>query len=608
MLAASIKSRFHKDSDPSPMKELFLSAYLDALPGEVCVEDLHGNLVYTNAMFHHHEDDRHHDIPSSTVIHFPLTNQKGETIGSGSFRQIPTDRVDEEVLRTLKKNLGVVVTPPPPPPPVPFEDGKEEGGDGDGDDDDDDSHTESIPLGKIHHSPQPHQNYQLLFHKLPMGAALNEIVTDEDNKPIDWIFREVNPALEQYTGLKASDIIGRRASECIPGIEKDPADWVGHFGKVALGGETFRYDRQYDTSLQKWYDGMAYQPVHEDGHFVCLFRDVSDRVYAEENLRESEERHRHLFESMMQGVVYQEASGNIIATNPSAERILGLTLDQMMGRTSVDPRWKSIREDGSDFPGDQHPSMQALKTGKPVTGVLMGVFHPLDEKHHWIIIDAIPRFRPGETEPFQVCSTFTDMTQTKEFERRLLQEKDRAEMADRLKSAFLANVSHEIRTPLNGIIGHIDLALSNDLEQEFRQENRDGLHVAKQSGELLTSIIQDILDLSKIEAGQLDIEHDGHFMLRDLVDRVASLGETLITKNRKAISFEHTIEGNVHNYALGDVFRIQQVLNNLVSNAIKFTDTGKVNLTVIVTKDNMLEFSVCDTGKGIPPEHQESIF
>jgi PAS domain-containing protein len=99
--------------------------------------------------------------------------------------------------------------------------------------------------------------------------------------------------------------------------------------------------------------------------------DITDRKRAEEELRESEEKHRRLFETMSQGVVYQAANGAIVSANPAAERILGLSLDQMMGRTSSDPGWEATREDGSDFPGNEHPAMVALRTGEPVYGVTM---------------------------------------------------------------------------------------------------------------------------------------------------------------------------------------------------------------------------------------------
>lgn len=129
-----------------------------------------------------------------------------------------------------------------------------------------------------------------------------------------------------------------------------------------------------------------------------------------------EEKYRNLFSTMAQGVVYQGADGKIISANPAAERILGLTLDQMLGRTSIDPRWKAIHEDGSDFPGDTHPSMVALKTGREVRNVVMGVFNPREERHRWIVINAVPQFKPNEARPYQVYTTFDDITERKNME------------------------------------------------------------------------------------------------------------------------------------------------------------------------------------------------
>lgn len=113
---------------------------------------------------------------------------------------------------------------------------------------------------------------------------------------------------------------------------------------------------------------------------------------------------------MSQGIVYQAKSGEITAANPAAERILGLSLDQMMGRKSIDPRWQALREDGSPFPGEEHPSMVALRTGKEIKGTVMGVFNPTLERVVWINVSAVPQFRPGDSEPFEVHTTFDDIT------------------------------------------------------------------------------------------------------------------------------------------------------------------------------------------------------
>ena len=137
---------------------------------------------------------------------------------------------------------------------------------------------------------------------------------------------------------------------------------------------------------------------------VVNARDITDR-------RRTELRYRTLFETMSQGVVYQNGEGAIISANPAAERILGLTLDQMKGRTSAHPEWRAMKGDGSPFPGEEHPAMVALRTGEPVNDALMGVYNPLDDRTRWIRVEARPQFRPGESEPYQVYSTFVDVTE-----------------------------------------------------------------------------------------------------------------------------------------------------------------------------------------------------
>lgn len=140
-----------------------------------------------------------------------------------------------------------------------------------------------------------------------------------------------------------------------------------------------------------------------------------------ENLESCEERYETLFKTMKHGVVYQDADGKIIAANPAAERILGLDIDQMTGRTSVDPRWRAVKLDKTDFPGEEHPSMVSLRTGKTVEDVVMGVFNPKDNRYHWLNVTAIPLFESGEERPYQVYTTFEDITEKQEIEEELME-------------------------------------------------------------------------------------------------------------------------------------------------------------------------------------------
>lgn len=142
--------------------------------------------------------------------------------------------------------------------------------------------------------------------------------------------------------------------------------------------------------------------------------------------------HPGLFEKMSLGVVCHDSTKKIIAANPAAAMILGLSMDQLLGRETVDPRWKAVREDGSAFPGDQHPASIAFETGKPVKDVIMGVHNPAEGRQKWIRINAFPEFSNGEDLPFQVYATFDDITEMKETQEKLTNQLKRMRRAEQV--------------------------------------------------------------------------------------------------------------------------------------------------------------------------------
>jgi PAS domain S-box-containing protein len=176
---------------------------------------------------------------------------------------------------------------------------------------------------------------------------------------------------------------------------------------------------------------LRLRPLPEQ-QLLALIRDVTQARRAEAALRESEAEFRQLFETLPQGVVYQLADGSIVRANPAACRLLGLSMEQLLGRDSLHPDWRAVREDASPFPGHAHPAMAALATGQPVDGVTMGVFRPDRGDLVWLLVSALPEFRDGETRPWRVSTSFTDITAQRRASDELAQSRDLFEQAGRL--------------------------------------------------------------------------------------------------------------------------------------------------------------------------------
>ena len=147
--------------------------------------------------------------------------------------------------------------------------------------------------------------------------------------------------------------------------------------------------------------------------FVVNLHDVTRARDAERSLRDSELKHRTLFETMSSGVVYRNAEGFVVSANPAAERILGLSYERMQCLAAYEPCRRLIREDGSDVPNEAHPCMQALRTGRTVFGAVMGLPDNADGPR-WLKVTAVPMFRSGEDRPYQAYSIFEDITANKE--------------------------------------------------------------------------------------------------------------------------------------------------------------------------------------------------
>jgi PAS domain S-box-containing protein len=326
-------------------------------------------------------------------------------------------------------------------------------------------------------------------------------------------------------------------------------------------------------------------------------QDITDRKQAEEKLRESENMYKLIADNMLDLVAQHEPDGKYTYISPSVKKILGYQPAELIGSS---PYFLFHPEDLDRVREESHKK------------VLGGLSSPVIEyriRHkngHYIWFQTNTTVLGNEKGPIKGLQTVSrDITEMKKLHFDLLKAKEKAEESDRLKSAFLANMSHEIRTPLNGILGFTEIIADNEnLPKAKRKEFSD---IIQKSGENLMQLINDILDISKLDSGQIVISNQMFDLSKAL--------KTLYTLYRKKLddSGKRNIQLNLlqpsGNFIIhSDENRLIQVFTNLLDNAVKFTHKGEITFGFAGFRDNILEFKVTDTGIGIQKDKQEMIF
>lgn len=326
-----------------------------------------------------------------------------------------------------------------------------------------------------------------------------------------------------------------------------------------------------------------------------MLQNITERKKAENALKESEERYRSVVTAMHDGVVLQIASGEIVACNTAAENMLGLSFDQMTGRKSIDPKWHTITEDGENFPGEEHPAMLSLKTGKAITNTIMGVYKP-NGTITWININAEPLFEEGNKKPYPVITSFNDITELKK------QEKSLKEL-NATKDKLFSVMAHDLRNPVSAIIGFAEI-----LQEYNRQNNTEKVDaigekislVAKQTIELLSNL----LTWSGTQSGRIQFSPVN-------VKSTAIIGEVISQLEHSAYQKSLKIYNNVASETMvyADVNMLSTIFRNLISNAVKFTPNGgNVSIDAAPQDNDRIKFTITDTGIGISLENIEKIF
>src|SRR6266852_4829847 len=324
--------------------------------------------------------------------------------------------------------------------------------------------------------------------------------------------------------------------------------------------------------------------------------DITDRKRAQEEVRETRERYRQLVENANDIIYRCDAYGKFTYVNPTVRKILGYTEEELIGKHFLELIAPAHRDLAQAFyrvqfetktPNTYFEFPVIAKNGETVW---MGQNVQTIVTGQWIL-------------GFQSVSR--DISERKRMEGELAKARDEALESARMKSEFLANMSHEIRTPMNGVIGMADILLGTRLTPE----QKESAITIRHSAEALLSLVDDVLDLSKIEAGKLEIKSTD-FDLDELIDNITDVFAERVAA--KGLKFRPVIYPDVHRHLHGDALRLRQVLLNLVGNAVKFTESGEVSLSVMRDAESEgamdLWFLVNDTGIGLTDADQQRLF
>ena len=347
-------------------------------------------------------------------------------------------------------------------------------------------------------------------------------------------------------------------------------------------------------------DALPAGPVNERFSELATiqrrFQAMSEAIaQREQALRESEALFRLAFDNANTGMCLVDLEGRLFQVNEKMTAIFGYSREELTGMNVndfVEP------EDAALSP----IYIERARHGSGDSAVFEKRYRHRDGHIvHGLVASSLVRGANGQ--PLYFISQVQDISERKRQEQELRQARDAAEAANRAKSVFLANMSHEIRTPLNAILGFTQV-LARDAT--LNDSRRKSLHSIQRAGEHLLTLLNEILDLAKIEAGRLTLRHET-FDLEALTHDLEQMFQEQARRRRLALEFKTRIPSRT---VRGDLTKLRQVLINLLGNAIKFTPTGSVSLRISppVATDDSLRFDVIDTGVGIAPEDQVRIF
>jgi PAS domain S-box-containing protein len=436
----------------------------------------------------------------------------------------------------------------------------------------------------------------------------NAVIIADSKGRVEW----VNDAFTRITGYLPEDIIGRKPGELLQGPSTDPKTIADMRDAITAGlgfqKEILNYHKDGSTY---WID-VEVQPIRDENgrlvQFIAVEQDISARKSAEEAARASEARQIAIMDAALDCIITIDCNGRLLEFNPAAEQTFGYVRDEILG---FDFAELII----ADSHVGAHRAGMARYLQTNISHILRQRLRNLPAKRSDgsvfpAELTVVPMLANGEQVFTAFLRDITKEIQAEERQKKNEEElrlaRDAAEAANRAKSEFLANISHEVRTPMSAVIGYADILLDPEIDSATRIQTVEAI---RRNGQHLLQIINDVLDLSKIEAERLELD-EVRISLWTLISE--SLSVARVRAREKGLSLEAVPVGALPRTIFTDPTRFRQILDNLLSNAVKFTPRGKIRLHLrLITnadKAKSLIMEVEDQGIGIHSDQVGKLF
>jgi PAS domain S-box-containing protein len=438
---------------------------------------------------------------------------------------------------------------------------------------------------------------QAYFEKLFENSPEAIVITSNEG-----IIEHINQEFTHLFGYSKEEAVGKAIDDLISTEDryKEATDKT----KTIARGERISAE-----TLRKHKDGHLIHvsilgaPIEVEGKqraVYGIYRDISERIRTQEALKESKTQLQYVLNNTKDIIFQVDLTGNFIFINKAAEKMTGYDQDEILNKSFYDlvaPEYHQLIEE----------RVKKRVARETLTDSFKFEIITRSNTRVWVELTTNPVVKYDEVVGIQGVAR--DVSERMEFEEHLKRAKEKAEEADHLKSAFLANMSHEIRTPMNAILGFSNLlnnpAITNEQQEEY-------IEIINSRGNQLLQVINDIIDLSKIDSNQLSIE-EKEFKLNDFLEEIhSSFAQSIKEEYKKPIELKlEKGENDEKSAVLLDKTRLEQVLSYLLTNAVKYTEDGTITFGYEIEQmadESQLKFFIRDTGVGIPEEKQDVIF